>query len=207
MRSSASINWPRASPTRWFRSAVTREEVIRQIPNVLSLARLLATPFVVIFLMSGDRRGALWICLAAGLTDMLDGYLARRLGSQSQTGAYLDPIADKVMLSATYLAFGIGGLAPAWLVAIVFGRDALMLVALTGFLLFTDLRSFPPTVWGKLSTAIQIAFVLAVLTGYSSRWFEWLTAATTAWSGAHYFWVGLNLLRSRESIGTTASPD
>lgn len=181
--------------------------MIRQLPNLLSLARLLATPFVVILLMSGDRRGALWLCLAAGLTDMLDGYLARRLGSQSQAGAYLDPIADKVMLSATYLAFGVGGLAPAWLVAVVFGRDALMLLALAGFLLFTDLRAFPPTLWGKLSTAVQIAFVLAVLTGISSRWFEWLTAATTAWSGAHYFGVGLKMLRARESAGTAASPD
>ncbi len=171
--------------------------MIRQLPNLLSLARLLATPFVVIFLMAGDHRRALWICLAAGASDLLDGYLARRLGSESQTGAYLDPLADKVMLGATYLAFGIGGLTPMWLVAIVFGRDALMLVALAGFFLFTKLRDFPPTIWGKLSTTVQIGFVVVVLTGNSSPPLVWLTAVTTAWSGVHYAWVGIRMLRSQ----------
>jgi cardiolipin synthase len=168
--------------------------VIRQIPNLLSLARLAATPFLVWLLLAGNYRGALILCLAAGLTDMLDGFLARRFGSVSQTGAYLDPIADKVMLSATFLALGIGGAIPVWLVVLVFGRDALMLVAIGAILIFTPIRRFPPTIWGKLSTVVQIVFLLCVLSGISPPALVWAPAITTAWSGLHYAWVGARML-------------
>ncbi|MGH9665204.1 MAG: CDP-alcohol phosphatidyltransferase family protein [Bryobacteraceae bacterium] len=171
--------------------------MIRQIPNLLSLARLAATPFLVWLLLAGDRRGALILCLAAGLTDVLDGFLARRLGSASQTGAYLDPVADKVMLSATFLAFGISAAVPVWLVALVLGRDALMLVAIGAILVFTRIRRFPPTVWGKLSTFVQIGFVLCVLSGVSTPLLVWIPAVATAWSGLHYAWLGAGMLRGR----------
>ena len=169
--------------------------MIRQIPNLLSLVRLVATPFLIWLLILGHRQSALALCLAAGVTDVLDGFFARRLKSSSQTGAYLDPIADKVMLSATFVAFGISGAAPLWLVAIVFGRDALMLVAIGALLLFTNLRRFPPTVWGKLSTFVQVGFVLFVLAGISSLVLVCITAAATAWSGLHYCWIGARMLR------------
>lgn len=171
--------------------------MIRQIPNLLSLARLAATPFLVYLLLAGERHWALILALTAGLTDAVDGFVARRLGSVSQAGAYLDPIADKVMLSATFLAFGIAGMAPVWLVALVFGRDALMLIAIGAMLLLTRIRKFPPTIWGKLSTFTQIGFVLCVLCGVSAPALVWITGAATAWSGAHYFWTGIRMLRAR----------
>lgn len=171
--------------------------MIRQIPNLLSLSRLAATPFLVYLLLAGDRRSALILCLAAGLTDVLDGYLARQLGSASQTGAYIDPIADKVMLSATFLALGISGAIPVWLVVLVFGRDVLMLIAIGAFFAFTRIRSFPPTIWGKLSTFVQIGFVVCVLSRESTPALAWVPAIATAWSGLHYIYVGARMLRGR----------
>ncbi|MEO7142661.1 MAG: CDP-alcohol phosphatidyltransferase family protein [Bryobacteraceae bacterium] len=179
---------------RWCRDS---RFVIRYLPNLLSLARLAAAPFVIRLLMADDRQAALWLFVAAGLTDGLDGFLARRLGAASRAGSYLDPIADKILLSAIFLAFGIGGRAPVWLVAIVFGRDLLMLSAIGAILLCTNLRAFPPTLWGKLSTLVQIVFVLAVLAGHSSAALVWITAIATAWSGAHYFWTGIRMIRRR----------
>lgn len=174
--------------------------MIRHLPNLLSLARVVAAPFVIRLLIAGDRRGALWLFLAAGVTDALDGYLARRLDAGSRTGAYLDPIADKVLLSAMFLAFGIGGAAPVWLVVLVFGRDALMLAAIGALLLFTSLRRFHPTIWGKLSTLAQIVFVLAVLAGHSTAALVWLTAAATGWSSVHYFWTGVRMVSSAARV-------
>lgn len=140
-------------------------------------------------------------CGVAGLSDGLDGFLARRLEAQTRAGAYLDPIADKLLLSGVYLTLGITGAIPWWLTAVVFGRDALMLLFLAGALLFTTIRDFPPTIWGKISTAVQIVTALVVLMNRASilalpeRPFIWTTVLATTWSAAHYSWVGIRLLQ------------
>ena len=130
----------------------------------------------------------------AGVTDALDGWLARRLGAASHLGAYLDPVADKVLLSGAFLTLAVDGAIEAWLAALVLGRDALILLFAAGAFLFTkSVRSFEPSIWGKGSTAAQILFILAVLlhfVGFAGSpvvtGLKWLTAALTAWSGIHY---------------------
>src|SRR5579883_2909018 len=104
---------------------------------------------------------ALALFAAAAVTDALDGALARRFGWTSTAGAYLDPIADKALLSGLYLTLAVTGDIPWWLVGLIFGRDLLILAAAGLALLFTRLRAFPPSLWGKVSTIFQVLTAVA----------------------------------------------
>jgi cardiolipin synthase len=167
---------------------VTPAVTLRYLPTLLSLSRAMATPIIVLAVMRGERNWAFQLCCAAGFTDFLDGFIARRFGWTSRLGAWMDAICDKILLSSLYVAFGIAGWAPAWLVWLVLGRDLLILtMALLG-LAFTTIRDFPPSIWGKISTNIQIAAAAAILAGPAAL-FEpavAVCAIATAWSGLHY---------------------
>jgi cardiolipin synthase len=172
------------------------------LPNLLTFARVVLTPVVVYCLLAARYREALAVLLVAGVTDGLDGLAARALHSETRFGAYLDPIADKTLLSATYLALGVAGAVPWWLVGLVFGRDVLILLLAALALVFTHYRDFPPSRWGKLSTFCQIGAALAALTAAAfPAWnlplapFFWAAAAATAWSGAGYLWHAVTLAR------------
>jgi cardiolipin synthase len=136
---------------------------LRQLPNLVTILRLALAP-VVIWLILDRRFGlALSLFAVAGASDALDGYLARRLGAASRFGALADPLADKLLLSCSFPALSGVGLIPWWLTAVVIGRDVLILLGALTLWKLTPVRDFPPSVWGKLSTLIQIATVLAVL--------------------------------------------
>lgn len=175
-----------------------------RLPNLITAVRLILTPVLVVAILRGQWKSAFWIGIAAGITDVLDGYAARLLKAPSRVGAYLDPLADKLLLSACYLALGIARAVPWWMVALVFGRDIFILgMAAYGYL-FTIIREFPPSVWGKLSTFVQIVAAMVVVGGRAGfdppAWpFLWAMVVTTAWSGIHYGWKGWRLLRSRSS--------
>ena len=95
------------------------------LPNLLTCVRIALTPVIVFALIASNCRDAFWLSLFAGLTDAADGYLARRMGYETRIGAYLDPIADKVLLTALYLCFGVADLVPWWLVWLVVGRQTI----------------------------------------------------------------------------------
>ena len=170
------------------------------LPNLITTARIILTPFVVAAIARGHWSQAFWIGFAAGLTDVLDGLLARALKVSSRVGAYLDPIADKLLLTASYLALGISGALPWWMVALVFGRD-LFILAMAGYgYFFTPLRDFPPSVWGKLSTLLQIVAAGAVIiemggVNLPAAPFVWAMVVGTLWSGIHYGWRGWSMLQ------------
>jgi len=177
-------------------------------PNLLTLARLSLTPLVSVLLLERSYGPALLVFGAAGVTDALDGFLARRFRWSTPVGAYLDPIADKILLVTAYLSLGITGALPAWLVAVVLGRDVLILTAASAFLLFTNQRGFSPSRWGKISTIVQVVTVVAVIcyNAFPALALDWLTtllvaltAAATAGSGLHYASRGFRMLRSRSS--------
>lgn len=163
-------------------------------PNLLTYARIAATPFIGWWLITGQCQLAFWLMMAGGLTDALDGMLARRFGWESRLGAYLDPVADKLLMTTLYLSFAASGLAPAWLAWLVIGRDVLILSMVAAAFFISDVRDFPPSVAGKLSTFLQIAAaaVLALRCAYPNldaswtNWLIWTTAAVTVWSGADY---------------------
>lgn len=173
--------------------------------NLLTYVRIALTPAVVIALLDGRCGRALWLSLAAAATDAFDGLLARRFRWESRLGAYLDPVADKALLTSVYLCLGQAALLPVWLVWLVVGRDILILSMSMGAILFTPFRSFPPTVWGKISTAIQIAAALLALwacaypdssAGRAVRPLVMLTAVATSWSGLDYVWRAIRMLSS-----------
>ncbi len=165
------------------------------LPNLLTASRLAAAPLVVYAIWRGAFAWALVLLVAAGLTDALDGWAARRCGSVTRLGAYLDPVADKILLVTVYLSLAAAGLAPVWLVALVVARDVLILGFAGVSLAFTSMRRFEPSVWGKLSTVVQVVTSVALISGGALQspsvraWSEMLivlTAVTTAWSGLHY---------------------
>jgi cardiolipin synthase len=172
------------------------------LANLLTFARLALAPVAVRAILAHEFRLALAIFFVAGVTDALDGLAARRLGTQTSLGAYFDPIADKVLVSAAYLALGFSGNVPWWLVILIFGRDLTILAMAGAALLFTTHRSFPPSVWGKISTFFQLLAAGAVLMAGAFpvmrlplNPFFWVTAATTVWSGAGYVWRGAKTVR------------
>lgn len=173
-------------------------------PNLLTYVRIGLTPAIVYLTLAGACERALLFAIVAGSTDAADGFLARRFGWETRAGAYLDPIADKLLLTSLYICFAIVGLVPAWLVWMVVGRDALILLMVAAGMIFLSRRDYPPTIWGKLSTAVQIAAALVFLVkcAFSGLVPEavavgavGMTAAATAWSGLHYVYGGLSWVR------------
>ncbi len=164
---------------------------MRYIPNLFSFARLALAPYVFALLWRRDYRLALVLFGVAGLTDWLDGLFARRFATTSRLGAVLDPVADKVLLSGSFLVLALTGAIETWVAVLVIGRDLLILLFAAGAFLFSKTRrDFPPSAWGKASTVVQVAFVLAVVAQIASTIvpLQWLTVALTAWSGVDYAW-------------------
>lgn len=166
------------------------------LPSLLSAFRIVFAPFVVMAIMRGEMTQALYLLFVAGSTDFFDGFLARRYQWQTRAGAWMDAIADKTLLSAVYIALALANVAPLWLVYLIFGRDLLILLMAAIGLLFTPIRDFPPSVWGKLSTNVQILTALGLLLGLTTGRNALIAAcaAATAWSGAHYFYSALKRL-------------
>ena len=176
------------------------------IPNLLSLLRLLAVPVFLIVL--GDRRfpEALGIFVAAGLTDALDGAIARLTHTRTTLGAYLDPAADKLLLMSAFIALGLMDEVPSWLVVIVLSRDVTLILGY--FLLFTmtsHAMEVRPSLAGKLSTCAQLCAVTVVLlrhvhpdrSGWTCRSRTTVTATgvVTATAGIQYVARGLAWLQ------------
>lgn len=171
---------------------------LRQIlyaPNQLTLLRLVFIAPVILLVIYGHYVGAFVLVLIAGASDALDGVLARKLGQQTTIGTYLDPIADKLLLTSSFMALAVAGLIPLWLVILVLTRDIIILATASVMILTTTIRSFPPSVYGKANTIAQIATVLLTLLHAIQPMvlLKWLvltgvycTAVFTVLSGLHY---------------------
>jgi cardiolipin synthase len=171
---------------------------LRHLPNLISVVRLLAGPGIAWLLLAGEREWVAPLCLAAGLTDLLDGFLARRLGLASHTGAYLDPIADKIFVGCVVLAMAWTGLLPAWLVALMIGRDVLILAGGMWLRSRTGEKNFPPSILGKLSTFFQISAAmtsLAAVLAFLRPLAIVLAALFTVVSGLDYLRRGWKIVR------------
>ena len=177
---------------------------LASIPNLLTIARLLLTPFVFWAILDARHTAALALFACAAITDGLDGMLARRFGQTTSAGAMLDPIADKLLLSGVFLALAVAGSVPRWLVMTILGRDVFLLASSGMVMLFTDFRQFQPSVWGKISTLVQIVCAIAWMlqnTASSPQLHSvaqalvWPTAAVTLWSGLYYIGRALRFLR------------
>lgn len=137
----------------------------RAAPNLLTLVRLFLIPFLVIAILDGHMHLAFSLFLLAGLSDGLDGILARMLQQHTRLGQYLDPIADKMLLSTLFLVFTHVGLIPRYVTVLVFSRDLGILLISTLLFVTNTLRDFRPSILGKLNTAIQILAIVVVMCG------------------------------------------
>jgi cardiolipin synthase (CMP-forming) len=133
---------------------------VKHIPNLLTLARLALAPYLFLLMSRHDYRGLLWPFALVGATDVLDGYLARRWHAASRLGAVLDPLADKILLSGTFLALALTGAIETWIAVVVLGRDVLILAAAGVLSLARPGTEFPPSPWGKLSTFAQVLYIM-----------------------------------------------
>ncbi len=133
------------------------------IPNLITLARILLVPIVVWAITAGEMRIAFILCLAAGISDAIDGFLAKRFGMATELGAYLDPLADKAMLVSIYIALGIAQAIPRWLVILVVSRDIMIVSAVILSWLVDKPVKLRPLLVSKLNTVAQIALACVVM--------------------------------------------
>lgn len=133
------------------------------LPNFITLGRIILVPIIFWLLVTGNTRAAFLLFVVAGASDAVDGYLAKRFGLQTELGAYLDPLADKLLIVSIYVALGVLKALPSWLVIAVVSRDILIVVAvLLAGVLGRPLRIKPHAV-SKANTAAQIVLAATVL--------------------------------------------
>ena len=135
----------------------------RAAPNLLTLMRLFIIPFLVIAILDGHDRTAFGLFLLAGVSDALDGLLARMLKQKTTLGQYLDPIADKLLLSTLFVVLTHVGLIPQYVTVLVFSRDVGILLISTLLYMTNTLRDFRPSLFGKLNTLAQILTLIVVM--------------------------------------------
>ena len=169
----------------------------RHVPNALSVFRVLLVPPAMAALVLGRYRTALLMLLTAGITDGLDGYLARRFDWTSRLGSILDPIADKLLVVCSYLVLGWLGHIPLWLVILVVGRDVVIVTGAAAYHFTLGLFDVAPTFISKANSAFQVLYVLLVVAALagvpvpdlSLEILLWVVVVTTVASGLHYVWI------------------
>lgn len=170
-------------------------EQLRSWPNQLTMLRLLFVPFATIAIVEHRYHTALAILVIAGVTDALDGLLARWLQQRTTLGQYLDPIADKLLLSTMFLVLSATGHIPWRITILVFTRDVGILLVAAVLFITTSIKEYPPSIFGKANTVAQVLTVVLVLLDEISvqPWVThaklagfWLVAALTIISALHY---------------------
>ena len=173
------------------------------IPNLLTLLRIILVPGIVILLMRESFLFALILFVVAGITDCLDGFLARVLRQQTVLGSYLDPLADKALVATSFITLSILGLIPGWLVVIVISRDFIILIGFLILILMSVSFEISPAYVSKATTVLQIVTIFMVLCFRSVEFccdyrlivpMFWLTAIATIISGLYYIYKGVKLI-------------
>jgi cardiolipin synthase len=173
-------------------SALIRFEL--NLPNLITLGRLLCVPFAV-WLIAEERYGAaFWVFVVAGISDALDGYIAKHFDQRTRLGALLDPVADKALLTGVYLSLGVAGALPVWLVVLVVLRDTLIVAGYFSIHKVVAPNQVQPLFISKINTGVQIALVCFVLArqglgidgGLVAAVLIAAAAVTTVWSGMSY---------------------
>ncbi len=180
--------------------------MLRHLPNLITALRIALIVPLCRLIDDGRYEGALLVAAIAGFSDALDGFLAKRFGWQSWIGGMLDPIADKLLLMAAFVWLALAGDLPAWLAAVVVGRDVAIVAGAIAYHNLVGRFDAAPSALSKITTVIQIGFVLIELVRLS-HWIEIssptrtlliaITAAFTIASGLHYMVVwGLRARRA-----------
>ncbi len=179
----------------------------RAAPNLLTMLRLFIIPFLIIEIMDAQYAGALALFVLAGISDALDGLLARWLSQKTTLGQYLDPIADKLLLSTLFVVFTHIGLMPRYVTVLVFSRDLGILLIATLLFATGTLRDFRPSWFGKLNTLMQIIALLSVLCQKVFAWHHLaamrdglleIIAVMAPLSAAQYAWIVFRRMNAQQ---------
>lgn len=188
------------------------------IPNILTISRVLAIPFFIVALLYGYNGAAFAIFVLAGLTDAFDGIIARAYHQRTNIGAFLDPLADKLLLTSTVIALSLVKLPnalPLWFAVTQISRDIIITVGIAALFMLGAKFPIAPTFIGKLTTFLQVALInLVLLYNYVGtprpdliRPLCWVTFAVTVSSGLGYVYRGIRLFNSHsETIERSQSP-
>lgn len=180
------------------------------IPNLITLARLLSVPLIVSLILSYQLTVAFVLFSIAGLSDALDGFLARVFKSRTTVGAYLDPIADKALLVSVFAALGFTGLAEVWVVVLVIFRDVLIVGGIILLFLFKNTVEMKPVMISKVNTVVQLAYALCILAEGDhllnlpslSIWLGYIVAFTTVISGFTYVRLALRYFNKMDIVSS-----
>lgn len=170
---------------------------LQHLPNLISIARILLTLPVAYLLLQQRFSEALLLFFVAGVSDALDGYLAKRFGWHSRLGSILDPLADKLLLVTAFVCLAWVAVIPFWLVLLVLGRDLVIILGALAFHLLIGRYEMAPTWISKLNTALQIILVLALVLSHGLyalpegvlTWLVYGVSVTTVLSGLDYVWT------------------
>jgi cardiolipin synthase (CMP-forming) len=182
------------------------------LANWLTVLRILLIPVFITLLVYRQRGPALAVFLAAALTDLLDGYVARHRGSQSRLGAFLDPMADKLLLMSSFVTLTWLKVLPFWIAAVVISRDLILVIGALAIHMAGGRITPRPTRAGKLATFFQVVTVFLGLLATFYRWptglrgVIWLAAIFTIYSGLQYIVQGMRFLNTTHA-DETREPD
>ena len=175
------------------------------LPNLLTLIRILLIPLFVILIINQSFSWALIIFALAGITDGIDGLIARITRQRTDLGAYLDPIADKLLLSSGFVTLAIIELVPSWLAVIVITRDVIILLGILVMILTNYHPQIRPSLISKVTTTLQILTILLVLMVEYGSIFRLLskiviygTTFFTILSGTHYIYIGTRMVNQKK---------
>lgn len=181
-----------------------KNDLFINIPNILTIVRILLTPLFVIFLLKAMFLNALIVFTIAGISDGLDGLIARCFNQRTLLGAYIDPIADKLLAVSAFISLAVLKIIPSWLAVIVISRDILIVIGISVFAMTGINIEIKPSIDSKFTTVAQLTTVILVLLAQVTSGIfiikylyilYWLTAGLVIISGIHYLYIGLNLFQ------------
>jgi len=174
------------------------------LPNILTLTRVLLIPVFIILIINKHFGLALVTFAIAGITDAIDGLIARITHQRTELGAYLDPIADKILLASAFITLAIIEVLPSWLTILVITRDVIILVGLLVMILTNYHPKIQPSLLSKITTVFQISTILLILmAGHNPIFYKLSTVAIygatffTIISGSHYIYIGTRILNGK----------
>jgi cardiolipin synthase (CMP-forming) len=188
--------------------------VLLTYANQLTILRMIFIPCFVLLLIYGHTKSAIWIFIAAGITDGLDGLIARMLQQKTVLGSFLDPMADKLLLTSAFITLTVPSVPvvfhiPVWLTITAISRDLLIALAALIIHLQTGHTAFPPSFLGKCTTACQLTMVALVLLAnpvpqimFLLEPLVYITLLVTIASGMHYFYRSVMLIESFQKVVT-----
>jgi cardiolipin synthase len=180
--------------------------IMAGVPNAITATRVLVVPLIVWLILENHLTTAFWIFVAAGISDGIDGAIARSFRARTKLGGFLDPAADKALLMAVYISLSAADLVPDWLVWLIVVRDILIVAGVGTLTLMKERLAMQPLAISKLNTFVQLAVAALVMAvsgpGFGRpEWIDpavWVVAFTTSASLALYVARGIYILRTRE---------